>query len=204
MGPAYQCGPHLCVMQPMQDSPHSTEEYPLEIVLQATPNPNALRLIFSRQLLPAGGYAVARADCPSGYPILDTVFAHPAAERVYIAGPALTVTKAPEASWATLGPSLRHALRALLLAEPESPLPAATLFQEDVSARAEFFRQRILPATQQDGGGLYLVQDSGDVLTLLAVGACLGCPYTHETVVKGILTPLQAQYPDLKAVELTD
>jgi Fe-S cluster biogenesis protein NfuA len=178
-------------------------EYPLEVVLQATPNPNALRLIFSRNLLPAGAYATTRADKPEGYTLLDAAFAFAEIERVYIAGAALTATKEPSASWATLGPALRQTLRALLLADPDSPLPAATLYQEDVSGRAEFFRLRILPATQQDGGGLYLIEDTGETLTLLAVGACLGCPYTQETVVKGILTPLQAQYPDLKAVEIT-
>lgn len=171
-----------------------------DLVLVATPNPRALKLQLPPGSYPSGAFWADDAHQVAGYPLLEALFTYPALEGLYLAEGFLTLlfTQGTEAQ--LVGAELRNLALTHWPTQGLPALPPPNRLQGEVSGRAEFFRTRILPATHHDGGGLYLLEDRGTELTLEALGACRGCPYAPETVEKGILTPLRAQYPDLLRV----
>lgn len=175
---------------------------PLTVVLVGTPNARAVLLQLNRILYDEGAFVAWQATDVADYAVLRTLFDFPETESLYLAGQFITIVLQPEAE--NGAPALAAVMRSGLIAswpaEDSPPLPPPNRYQEDISARAEYFRTHVLPATHQHGGGLYLLADKGTQLTLEAVGACRGCPYAPETVQKGILNPLRSQFPDLAQV----
>lgn len=176
---------------------------PLELYSQATPNPNAYRFVASLELLPEGYVEFTRGDYATNSPhsLASLVFAYPEIERITVAANFITLTKQPHADWDLLLPLLRPAMADWLREKPAVftptlPLPHAA----DLTQVAEYFRQRILPATAEDGGGIYLLGQTPEALLVRTVGACTGCPHLPTTLRQGILEPLQANLPWLKTI----
>lgn len=176
---------------------------PLNVVLVGTPNGRAVQLQANRTLYAEGAF-VAWSATEAAAPLFEALFAAGGGnvESLYAADNFVTLVLLPEAEPEAhaLGTALRNAFIEAWPATDIPQLPPPNRYQADVSARAEIFRQQILPATHQHGGALYLVEDGGTNLTLEALGACRGCPYAPETVEKGILNPLRNVYPDLAQV----
>ncbi len=64
--------------------------------------------------------------------------------------------------------------------------------------------ERIRPAVQMDGGDIELVDVKDGVVTLRLVGACHGCPSSMMTLKAGIERAIQAEVPEVKAVEAVE
>lgn len=174
----------------------------MELLVHATPNPLAYRFVSSRELLPEGQAEWTRDNYPAGFPLLDAAFANPEVVRVYAAGFNMTVVKHPDADWGSLTLPVRRALQAILL-EAEAPLlPHAEVPPMPPVPMAEDFRTRILPATAQDGGAIWLNSIEDGQLLVHTAGACTACPYLPQTLSQGILQPLQARHPDLRSVRV--
>lgn len=177
----------------------------LQVVVQTTPNPRAFKFITS-VLLVAEGYVEWFAGAPRpGAPLPELLFANPAVQAVFVTGNSVTITLAEKAEGYEAIAQLRPALYNLLQTSTdvmggiaptlfETPGPLADL------PHAEFFRTRVLPATAQDGGAIFLQSVVDGTLTVRTAGACTTCPYLPVTTQKGILEPLRAQYPDLHAL----
>lgn len=182
---------------------------PLEVVAQTTPNPRAHRFLTTVELLPEGALELVRGEAHAPSPLLEALWALPGVERVYVAGHFVTVLRTAEVEWYELAPQVRQALKAVLAEAPiDRPLltPPAPVTEpppaEHEPALQEWFRTRILPATEQDGGALFFEGLEGGRLRLRARGACQSCPYLAETVQKGILAPLRAQRPELAGADV--
>lgn len=176
----------------------------IDVVAQSTPNPLAHCFLTTVELLPTGAAELGRGEAYAPSALLDALFALEGVERVYVAGHFVTVLRAPEADWAALAVQVRQALRAVLSQAPEGqPLltPPAPVSQapapEAEPALQEWFRTRILPATERDGGAIFFEGLEAGQLVLQARGACQSCPYLAETVQKGILAPLRSTRPDI-------
>jgi Fe-S cluster biogenesis protein NfuA len=176
-----------------------------QVVVQTTPNPRAFKFVTNTGLL-AEGYAEFFADAARPQaPLLELLFGNRHVAAVFITGNSITVTLRDKADGyeaiADLRPTLvnllQHTANCMGTIAPllyETPGPLADLPQ------AEFFRTRILPATAQDGGAIFLHGLADGALTVRTAGACTTCPYLPVTIEKGILEPLGAQFPDLKTV----
>ena len=67
--------------------------------------------------------------------------------------------------------------------------------------RVEQVINRIRPAVQMDGGDIELVEIVDGVVRLRLVGSCHGCPSSMMTLKAGIERAIQAEVPEVKAVE---
>ncbi len=154
-------------------------------------------MALSGELAEWGAYEWTHDDYPTGMPLADLPLSVEGVERIYLAGDFVTVVKSDAASWDTLFPQVREAVRAAL----KRPLPSleslrnyAIAMPHDERGFAEWMAAKVLPATERDGGGIFFIgMDSENVPLLKAAGACKGCPYLSETVQKGILIPLIQQ-----------
>lgn len=173
------------------------------MVAQTTPNPWAHRFLTTVELLAEGAAELARGEAYPPSPLLDALFGLPGVERVYVAGHFVTVLRAPEVEWFELAPQVREALKQVLAAPLVGPwvtaaAPVTEAPAADVEpALQEWFRTRILPATESDGGAVFFEGLAEGELLLQARGACQSCPYLAETVQKGILAPLRSRRPDI-------
>ena len=70
--------------------------------------------------------------------------------------------------------------------------------------RVEQVINRIRPAVQMDGGDIELVAIGDGIVKLRLVGACHGCPSSMMTLKAGIERAIQAEVPEVKAVEAVD
>ncbi len=176
---------------------------------RATPNPNAYLFEFPdlEELSPWPLQARCN-QLPTGLDLFDCLLAVQGIERVYIAGNFITAIKTNAVEWYELTVELRsiirHHLDLSVLADPQR---TAALRVPPLSADQplihEWFARRILPATERDGGGIYLRGYDSGRLAVEAVGACAGCPHLSQTVEQGIRQPLAQQLGTELRVEAT-
>jgi Fe-S cluster biogenesis protein NfuA len=70
--------------------------------------------------------------------------------------------------------------------------------------RVERVINRIRPAVQMDGGDIELVDVTDGIVKLRLVGSCHGCPSSMMTLKAGIERAIQAEVPEVKAVEAVE
>ncbi len=73
-----------------------------------------------------------------------------------------------------------------------------TIMREKVLAALD----RVRPTLQRDGGDVVLVDVTAEgVVKVKLTGACKGCPMSQMTLKEGIEKFIQAEVPEIKAVE---
>jgi len=177
------------------------------VFIQKTPNPDAYKFVSSTPLIETGGYEVKRSDMPTGVPWIDTVFESWSVDRVYVAQNFITALKSQDADWTTFDREMREFLTAMIREGEFNEQVFPDVYAVSNLATDEqlvpFFQQRILPATQQDGGGIYLKAYHDGEMELVLTGACFNCPHAPTTVQKGIVEPLNQQL-QLKKVRVNE
>jgi NFU1 iron-sulfur cluster scaffold homolog, mitochondrial len=177
---------------------------PINVFQQKTPNPNAYKFPTSVVLVPDGAYEVRRSDLPTGLAPVDQIFANWPVERVYVANNFLTVIKPEAVEWFECSQAIRdyiaEGLRDGVLDFAQLPQHFRLQTQPAHAELNEFFARRILPATEQDGGGIFLKSFENGEMHLVVAGACTGCPHAQQTIQKGIVEPLHGRIAQVKRV----
>ncbi|GAC1579694.1 MAG: NifU family protein [Candidatus Elarobacter sp.] len=70
-----------------------------------------------------------------------------------------------------------------------------------IEGRIEAALDRIRPAIRRDGGDVWLVKVDNDVAFVQMIGACGGCPASHQTLKGGIEAVVREDVPEIRAVE---
>ena len=60
---------------------------------------------------------------------------------------------------------------------------------------------RIRPTIEADGGDVWLIRVDGDVAYVQMLGACGGCPASHQTLKGGIEAVIREDVPEIRTVE---
>lgn len=181
----------------------------LTVLTFETPNPQALRFVFqgAPELCPANLH-FAKADANSGVPLIDGLLAINGVASAYVGPDFLTVSKAdPETDWFELTPAIREVIRREfrrdMFQNPELIERYGVARPDSADGELnEWFARVVLPATEKDGGGLYLRGAENGELVVEARGACRGCPYLNETLTKGVFEPLRETRPELSGVKV--
>lgn len=180
----------------------------VNVFTQKTPNPNAYKFPTSIELVPEGSYEFRKEDAPTGCAFVDHFFNSWDVERVYIASNFVTVLKAEGTEWFEFSRDVRDFISEAIRDELYSPerLPATFRLQtaNDHPQLNEWFAGTILPATEKDGGGIFLKSYNDGELRIGLAGACYNCPYAPQTIQKGIAEPLHRQLGELKKIKVED
>jgi Fe-S cluster biogenesis protein NfuA len=174
---------------------------PTLLLTQQTPNPLAYKFAFDSEILPSGFLEFEKPNPDIDW--LNAIFSIKGVDRVYIAANFITVVKKQEGEWIELNREIRTILTQIPhfndLQQLKPQYSNATTTDD---ALAEWFTRTVLPATEGDGGGIYLRAFADGVMTLEAVGACKACPWLKDTIESGIVKKLVDSGLSLKKVNV--
>jgi len=184
------------------------------IQTEATPNPQVLKFLPGRELLPGGSREFVSLDEADASPLARALFAIPGVTRVYFGDEFLTVTKDRERDWAhlkapILAEIMDHFTSGAPLIEGAEAAPDEEVYEgevaEIVAEIKDLIDTRIRPAVAQDGGDILFsrFEAATGVVWLNMRGACSGCPSSAATLKAGVENLLRHYVPEVTRVEQT-
>jgi NFU1 iron-sulfur cluster scaffold homolog, mitochondrial len=184
---------------------------PVNIYLEANPNPNSLKFVANFMLLPEGeSYDFPDAESAQNAPLAQALFGFEYVRRIFYMSNFITVTKDEHTEWAEIQEELKQYIKTYL--ESGKPLlikealnqPANTPTEEDseiVRNIKGILEEYVRPAVEQDGGAIQFHAYEDGVVKLLLQGSCSGCPASMITLKGGIENLLKRMIPEIKSVE---
>lgn len=187
----------------------------LFIQTQNTPNPNALKFLPGRSVLPADSQQTAM-DFPSvkaaqNSPLASVLFQIDGVQGVLLGTDFVAVNVDDGVEWAVVKPHV-FATISDFFASGKPVVQDVPVFSdtaildsddEVVSLIKELIETRIRPAVQEDGGDIVykgMDRDQG-VVRVQMVGSCKGCSSSSVTLKSGIENMLMHYVPEVTAVE---
>jgi len=184
-----------------------TDQIPVQMRLEWTPNPNTIKYMVNRTLVERGAANFSEKAEAEKAPLPGKLFAINGVTGIMIGRNFVTVTKTEGADWEEVHNHASETIQAHLEAE-ESILGEYELFLEsskEASSQEEAIIRRILeneirPAVARDGGDITFERYEQGVLYLSMKGSCSGCPSSTMTLKMGIEARLRDELPDLVEV----
>ena len=184
------------------------------IQTEATPNPEVLKFLPGRQLLPGGSREFTTLAEAAASPLARALFGLAGVTRVYFGDEFLTVTKDPDREWAhlkapILAEIMDHFTSGAALIDDEEVLADEPVYEGEtaqiVAEIKDLIDTRIRPAVAQDGGDILFARFEPDtgVVFLNMRGACSGCPSSAATLKAGVENLLRHYVPEVTRVEQT-
>ncbi len=179
----------------------------LTIRTERTPNPNSLKYLVGKVLIPGGSANFPTAESArERSPLANRIFTVQGVTGVFIGPDFFTVTRREGINWADINTHLAPAQEqsyergdAVPPAKPEAPHPRVGDAGTDPSLVQEIERlldEKIRPAVAQDGGDIIYRGYEKGIVYLEMHGSCSGCPSSTATLKAGIETMLRHHLPD--------
>lgn len=186
-----------------------SQEIPVYVSLEFTPNPNTLKYSVNRTLLPKGTVnflTISEAEGKS--PLAVKLFGVPGISGVMMGKDFVTVTKAETGDWDVVHKSASTLIKEYLgTGEPAVTLEAIEERAAHAGASTETEKKirdildaEIRPAVAMDGGDITFEKFEDGVVYLYLQGSCAGCPSSTFTLKQGIETRLKAALPEVREV----
>ncbi len=189
----------------------TTEKRPVNIYMEANPNPHSLKFVANFMLVPEGtSYDFPDAESAANATLAQRLFDLDYVKRVFFMSNFITVTKAESVDWLEVREEIKNIIIEFLEAGNELiEKPAIQeVYDESDSETVKKIKtildEYIKPAVEQDGGAItfHSFQD-GNVCVLLQ-GSCSGCPSSTITLKAGIENLLKRMVPEVESVEAID
>ena len=180
---------------------------PLEINLEITPNPNALKYALNRRILLTGAeYYATEAEAEEYSPLAARLFHLGDIQAVMLGGDFVSVTIAGMDRVRELNEEIIANIRAHIegggeICSPRDEADLAANESEDSALVRKIINEEVRPAVAMDGGDIVFYRLDEDVVYVHMHGACAGCPSSTMTLKAGILNRLQQDIPTIRDVE---
>jgi Fe-S cluster biogenesis protein NfuA len=181
----------------------------VEIRLEFTPNPNALKYVLDEHtLLPRGTASFTDKSRADTSPLAKRLMAIPGVASCMIGSNFVSVTKTDDGDWEVLDLKTREALKAHVASgEPavnplsldQAAMPKGEETEVTKKIR-EVLDRDIRPAVAMDGGDIVFDRFDQGVVYLYMQGSCAGCPSSTATLKMGIETRLKQAVPEVVEV----
>jgi Fe-S cluster biogenesis protein NfuA len=181
----------------------------VNIQLEWTPNPNTLKYVVDRRLIPSGAINFTSPDQATGKsPLASRLMGVKGVVGVMLGTNFVTVTKGNDGEWDELNDGVMDALdRHLSSDEPvisAEAIPAAPQVSSGDGTILERIQkildEEIRPAVANDGGDITLERYEAGVVYLHMQGSCAGCPSSTMTLKMGIESRLREVIPEVQEV----
>ncbi len=189
----------------------TTERY-ITVYAEGTPNPESIKFVLNKELLPAG-YSFDFPDAQSAQesPLAAMLFKFSFVKGVYISQNFVTISKVADNMWAELIPLLRTFLKeyiqsgdpiiSLQMQEAYAPSENEEVEENDIIAKIkDILATNIKPVVEMDGGNIEFKSYEDGIVTVALKGSCSGCPSSTVTLKAGIENLLKRMVPDVKEV----
>ena len=167
----------------------TTTKTPVMIYTEATPNPETLKFVANKLLVPNDSIDFPTRESAAPSPLAESLFDFPFVSGVFIANNFVTITKNPDTEWQEVIPSMREYLKEYV-AEGREIVKEAFLKerlaarQQGISGDADDIETKIKqlldkyvrPAVEMDGGAIIFKSFENGVVKLQMQGSCSGCP----------------------------
>jgi len=185
----------------------------VEIYTEMTPNPESVKFITNKHILPNFQLDFKTRELASGSAMAKALFEIPFVNGVFIANNFVTITKKPEYDWFEITPELKEAVKKFITsgAKPvDDALLPKDLLTEDKQASTpddieskikDLLEKYVKPAIQMDGGHIEFRSFEEGVVKLSLQGSCSGCPSSTLTLKSGIEGLLKRMVPEVETVE---
>jgi Fe-S cluster biogenesis protein NfuA len=177
----------------------------LDIIVQPTPNPNALKFILDKDVKTEGKAAFkSAADC-QGVPLAEALFDLRGVDQIHFFQNVVTISKFSFEEWEALEPAVKTCLENHLAdhdpsftqADPRTALRAN--LSPEVQQIEELLDKRIRPGLQGDGGDLVVKDYKDNVLLIKYQGSCGTCPSSSAGTLEAIRGILRDEFnPDIE------
>jgi len=186
------------------------------IKTESTPNPQSMKFIPEREVLPESYGTGMHIESKNGRdilrsPLAKSIFKVPGLKSVFFGRDFITVTKESNENW--------HRLKPMIFSEifdffaegkpvmDDTPVISDTTIldtdDEVVAAIKELMETRIRPSVQEDGGDIFFdsFEPSHGIVRVRLAGSCVGCPSSSVTLRNGVENMLMHYIPEVKGIE---
>jgi NFU1 iron-sulfur cluster scaffold homolog, mitochondrial len=177
----------------------------MDIYVQPTPNPNALKFILDKDVI-LNGKATFKSlkDCQN-IPLAQSLFDLRGVDQIHFFQNVVTVSKFSFEDWDSLEPAVKTTLENML----ESHNPEIKQVDPEVERRStlspelqqieEILDKRIRPGLQGDGGDMVVQDYKDNVLLIKYQGSCGTCPSSTAGTLEAIRSILRDEFnPDIE------
>lgn len=178
----------------------------INIYAEATPNPETMKFVANRMILPNESADFQSREAALRSPLAAALFEKPYVNAVFIMNNFVTVSKVSTYEWPNIMQELRDFVKEWLeegkevLAAREVSLSAEEE-SEVVMKIKELLDAHVKPAVEMDGGAISFKSFDEGVVKVVLKGACSGCPSSTITLKAGIENLLKRMVPEVEAVE---
>ncbi len=171
----------------------------INIYIQGTPNPNALKFILNLLVKTEGKMTYKSAEECHTNPLARALFTIPHVSEVYFFENYITVSQDGEGDWDVLEEQIKNIILSKIKDHnPNFKTESAPKIQTPVTPEIEkieaILDQTIRPALQADGGDIQVISLEDNVLTVNYQGACGSCPSSTMGTLKAIENILREEY----------
>lgn len=194
-------------------------EEPISVYAEMTPNPNTMKFVANKTLVPGGQIAEFNESTEAnGHSELAlALFNFPFVNAVFMAANFVTVAKHDNIEWDYITMELREFIQSWLregkpalekVPELEAPTEVSENSEElpkyDPSeyddAIISLIEEYVQPAVANDGGAIHYRGYNDGTVTVVMRGSCAGCPSSIATLKGGIENLLKSHIPEVKEV----
>jgi NFU1 iron-sulfur cluster scaffold homolog, mitochondrial len=178
----------------------------LTIYTEATPNPETMKFVVNRMILPDSSADYPNREAAKKSPLAAKLFEFSFVEGVFIMNNFITITRSKGSDWFDINPILKEFIHSYVEAgDPVvSPDHMEHAFDENdpevVSRIKELLDTHVKPAVEMDGGAISFKSYEDGVVTVSLKGSCSGCPSSTVTLKAGIEGLLKRMVPEVKEV----
>ncbi len=179
------------------------------IMIQGTPNPNALKFVVSTPVKNSGNVTYRNAEECHKNPLARKIFSIPGISEVYFFDNYITITQDGSTTWDTIEERIKEIILENIPAhdpnfETEEPFKQVLLPPTDPELIKidAIINKNVRPYLQMDGGDLQLIALEGNILRINYQGACGSCPSSAMGTLKAIENLLRDEYNPEITVEL--
>jgi Fe-S cluster biogenesis protein NfuA len=171
---------------------------PVMLYTETTPNPNTLKFVVNRPLLPYDFAEILSKEEAIEAPLAKFIFDIEHVTAVYISNNFVSVTKDDNIEWHELMLEIKNSLKQYL--DNNQPILTKNFVKsirtasnkiKNTDSEVEIKIKTVLdkyvkPAVEMDGGNISFVKFESGILTLQLQGSCSGCPSATVTLKNGI------------------
>jgi Fe-S cluster biogenesis protein NfuA len=179
----------------------------ITIYAEATPNPDSMKFVVSKMILPNDSVDYrtrdkAEGNSPLAVEIFDTF---KFANGVFIMNNFVSITKLPDVEWVEHITPIREFIKNYIESGKEIISSQKHLTpEEEGEIETKIIRlldDHVKPAVEMDGGAISFKSFKDGVVTVVMKGSCSGCPSSTFTLKAGIENLLKRMVPQVEAVE---
>jgi Fe-S cluster biogenesis protein NfuA len=184
----------------METQTMTTQHGPLEITIQPTPNPNALKFILSQDVKTEGKVSFKSPQDCREVPLAAALFDLRGVDQIHFFQNVITISKFSFEDWNSLEPAVQTCIESFV----EDHNPDFKVFDPEADRRAhltpdmqkieEILDKRIRPGLQGDGGDLAVKDFKDNILIVKYQGACGTCPSSTTGTLEAIRSILRDEF----------